>query len=548
MKRPFVVGWALLPLFLAAEAPVSAMNRTEGPCDEISVGAGTVRVDEPHLKLPEGDRPLDTAFHLKGRRGATLDFKGRKLLFHGKVQPFLLDGCQDVTIRNVTICHARSPFSEGRIVELGPRRIKLDVGPEFPYEVRDGELVFCGEGWTNIMSRGSKFFQVFDGRTGQGKELRIATYGANVQNLHDMRMALRPSAEDGFLVLTRDEDFGFSPSVGVGDRVVMQHETRDVSSFLLVNCRNVTLENVRIVNGFGMGVLSFHCRNLTLDRVVFTEGPDSPSVAANANDGIHAIATSGALVLKDCRIEGTLDDALNVHGVFFTVKSVSGDRLIADTRTFYSTTQIFLPGDRIRVTRGFTLDAAAEYEIVSTRPLSPREIEFTLDRPVAAHAKDDAIENLTAQCALTIRGCRFGKANTHLRFQTRGKIIVEDTETELPFLLTGDMSHWFESSPCESFTARNVRFTTPRAIVVANPEFIPTETSPHYHGDLAFENCSFVADRPFRLKFVRSIAVRNCRRVDGGSIRMELTNCGPADAQGCTTVRKAVRKTSMGTN
>lgn len=548
MKNSFLIGCAFLPLFLAADAVVSVKHRTEDPYDEISVGEGTVRVDEPHLKLPEGDRPLDTAFYLKGRRGVTLDFKGRKLLFHGKVQPFLLDGCQDVTIRNVTICHARSPFTEGRIVELGPRRIKLAVGSEFPYEVRDGELIFRGEGWTNIMSRGSKFFQIFDGRTGRGKELRIATYGANVQNLHGRRMTLRPSAEDGLLVLTRDEDFGFSPNVGVGDRVVMQHETRDVSSFLLVNCRNVTLENVRIVNGFGMGVLSFHCRDLVLDRVVFTEGPDSPSVAANANDGIHAFATSGALVLKDCRVEGTLDDALNVHGVFFTVKSVSDDRLVADTRNFYSTTQLFLPGDRIRVTCGFTLDAAAEYEIVSTRPLSLREIEFTLDHPVAAHAKDDAIENLTAQCALTIRGCRFGKANTHLRFQTRGKILVEDSETELPFLLTGDMSCWFESSPCESFTARNVRFTTPQAIVVANPEFIPTETSPHYHGDLAFENCSFVANTPFRLKFVRSIAVRNCRRVDGGSLRLELTNCGFADTQGCMIDRKTVHKTAMGMN
>lgn len=145
-RRIFLIGWAVLPLLLVADASDSAMRRTEDPSDEISVGSGTVRVDEPHLKLPEGDRPLDTAFYLKGRRGVTLGFKGSKILFHGKVQPFLLDGCQDVTIRNVTICHARSPFSEGRIVELGSRRIKLAVGAEFPYEVRDGELVFRGEG------------------------------------------------------------------------------------------------------------------------------------------------------------------------------------------------------------------------------------------------------------------------------------------------------------------------------------------------------------------------------------------------------------------
>lgn len=51
-------------------------------------------------------------------------------------------------------------------------------------------------------------------------------------------------------------------------------------------------------------------------------------------------------------------------------------------------------------------------------------------------------------------------------------------------LLTGDMSYWFESSPCERMVCRRVKFVGERAGVQAVPQFLPTDKAPYYHGDL----------------------------------------------------------------
>ena len=47
------------------------------------------------------------------------------------------------------------------------------------------------------------------------------------------------------------------------------------------------------------------------------------------------------------------------------------------------------------------------------------EMFFSEDLPPLASGC--MIENITANPEVTITNCRFGKANTHLRFQNRGK-------------------------------------------------------------------------------------------------------------------------------
>ena len=205
------------------------------------------------------------------------------------------------------------------------------------------------------------------------------------------------------------------------------------------------------------------------------------------------------------------------------------------------------PGDRIRVTRGVMMEGVAEYEILSQRVIDAKTLEFTVDNPVAAVKANDMLENLSAQCRLKISNCRFGKGNAHLRLQTRGGILIEDCETELPLLLTGDMSYWFESSPCERMVCRRVKFAGSKANVQAVPQFLPTAEEPHYHGELVFDECIFDNGGPWRLSYVKSVKLQNCRSTQG-RLRLELTNCGTAEAPDCDLIRRTENKTSLGLN
>ena len=82
---------------------------------------------------------LDTAIYLKDLSNVTLDFNGGTLLLRDDtIQPFVLDGCHNVTIKNVVIEYERSMINEMDIVEI-----------------KDGEI------WCKQTERQKKYFPLF---------------------------------------------------------------------------------------------------------------------------------------------------------------------------------------------------------------------------------------------------------------------------------------------------------------------------------------------------------------------------------------------------
>ena len=513
-----------------------------------------VTVEDARYKHLGYEAPLRTAFFLKGLKDVTLDFGGATLVLHGKFQPFLLDCCTNVCIRNVKVLHSRSPFTEGDVVEVMENGFKMRIDRKtFPYEVKDGDIVFMGDTWQNRDSPSSSFLQFFDGATRCGVELMLAAVGRHAK-VDESRpwakdtLRLEVEEEDDLLVLKGMKPCRKFKAIRPGWRAVMAHEERSLSNCMMVECRDMSLVNYRVMNGFGMGIFPFRCHNVLLDGVKFTHDRESPGFASNCADAIHAFACSGDFVIRDSVVEGMIDDALNIHSNFYTVDSAEGDRIVADTRLEpFSSTPLFLPGDRIRVYRGLTLDALDDYRIVAVRPIGKHLVEFTLDHAVPPDAKGSAIENLVTQCRIRISNCRFGKSNTHLRFQTRGEILVENCVSEQPFMLTGDMNYWFESSPCEKVTFRNVRFLTDKGRLRVQPKFLDTESSPYYHGDILFVGCTFEAEDVGSCEYARSLTFRNCGNSLGKAMRLKAVNCGEVVAPGIEVERRTLpHRTALG--
>ena len=79
-----------------------------------------VVTNEPEYRAPSSAAkyPLTAAFILKDLKDVTLDFGGAELVFHGKIVPFILDGCENVTIRNCTIDYDRPFYTEAHILDV----------------------------------------------------------------------------------------------------------------------------------------------------------------------------------------------------------------------------------------------------------------------------------------------------------------------------------------------------------------------------------------------------------------------------------------------
>lgn len=143
-----------------------------------------------------------------------------------------------------------------------------------------------------------------------------------------------------------------------------------------------------------------------------------------------------------------------------------------------------------------------------------------------------------------ISGCRFGKANTHLRFQSRGKTVVENCESEMDFIFTGDTNYWFESSPVTDVTIRNVSFDRESAAICSIPEFKSTPAAPYYHSGIRVENCSFTSRNALYMRYTDKMTFVGNSCSAGGKFSFFLDNCGSLETDCDADVKRVSTKSS----
>ena len=480
---------------------------------------------------------------LCGKKNVTLDFGGATLVFHGKIQPFLLDGGENITVKNCKVTYARPMYSEFLIREMTEEGALLAPNPCCPCRVEGDLLIPVGEGWENNRLRfHGRFFQVFDPETRLGCGLHLGGVGTPFvpDPTFPYRIDLYTAEARGENILLKGK---FPDFYRAGRILVIEHEERLLSSVFALEVKGLTLENYRILSGGGMGILLSRVEDVTLSRFLMTHTEESPALIANPADGVHAFGASGAFRIRDSIFEGMIDDALNVHANFRTVKQAQGREILSHRASCEKQAQrLYRAGDEIAVYRGQTMEEVARYRILSVEFLDGDLAKFTVDRPVLPHEEGDMIESLTANCDLTIENCAFGKANTHLRLQTRGTCAIRNCTTELPFLFSGDATYWFESGPATDFTVENCRFVGEKAKICVKSEVLSTDAAPYYHRNLKILGCTFDTESPLEAQFADGIRFLGNRNAQGKEMTLTLKNCGEAEADNCRVLRLAEKQ------
>lgn len=462
---------------------------------------------------------LDTAIYLKDLSNVTLDFGGATLyLKDDTIQPFVLDGCDHVTIRNVVIEYERSLMNEMDIVEIREGEIRCKQTEKqkrhFPLRVENGCLIpVAGDKEYSDAFKAPMFFNLYDKDTRECQKTYLVRIGTELPHLPKEQfpfhyLDLIAEQKDECIILRGELPAqAFSNVTGV-----ISHSRRDVSSCFIIRSKNTTLENVRILNGAGMGILGMYSENITLDGVRYCFDEQSHGIATNAADAVHLISCFGRVEILDSVFEGMKDDALNIHGNYYTVQSVEGNVIRARLNTDIQASpgvnahyKMFDKGDVLSVCRGNTA--------FEKKRLTVEHVEITGDFTADIYFEGDAcelcagdtIENLSIQADLHVKGCRFGKAGTHLRLQTRGRVLIEDCDCSLKIALTGDKNYWYEGSPINDLTIRGCRFTGKRGRIVAVPSFDVCSEAPYYHSGIKILNNTFDA--------TMALDCSNCRDV-----------------------------------
>ncbi|MFF2909011.1 right-handed parallel beta-helix repeat-containing protein [Paenibacillus sp. NPDC057934] len=385
---------------------------------------------------------------LKGLHNFTLEGNGSLFIFHGKQTMILLDGCSNVEIRNLHTDYYRPTVTEMTIVSSGTHSFDTEVHPDSRYEIRDGRLVWIGEGWSFTEGPMQTYDPVRNTTWRMDNWLEQAT---SVEELESMKLRLH---------------FDFHPEVVSGHVLQNRDGIRDQVGVFITGSSNVTFTDVGLHFLHGLGVVGQFSENLTFRRMDLSPRPETGRTVAGFADFIHMSSCRGKVTVADGYFAGSHDDPVNVHGTYLRIVEQLAPNVVK-VRFMHHQTYGFLafhPGDEIEFVRSGSLISYAKGKVVAVESLNPRELLLTLADPapegIGSH---DVIENVTWTAEVEVINNHFARVPTRgILVTSRRKAVIANNTFERmhmnAVLIAVDAESWYESGKVEDVTITANRF------------------------------------------------------------------------------------------
>lgn len=447
--------------------------------------------------------PLYAAFVLKNLENVTIDLGGAKLIFHGRIMPFAVLDCKNVTLRNFSIDYDRPYFTQGTVLEYEDHSVTIQVPPLFRYRIENHDLIAVSDTWEHRLVKGDMLLRCFDPATGlpsRNSGAILALIGDKIQPRPTPPLPIHQlyahDAGENRIRLTGLPD-GFVPKPG--EILAMTHEDRRKEGILLERSEDTVIENVRLVHVGAMGVVGALCHNITLKHLdmYIDESCAERIVTINA-DGFHTFHCSGLIQVEDCRFENMLDDAINIHGNYLYCLEKNGEYTIRAASKGQALVQMpyFLPGDAVTIYKQNTQEIrfcgtvdSYGYEGDSNN------MEIRFREPIPELQEGDILEN-GKMPEIVVRRC-VSRCMGGFRISSSKRVLIEDctfATAGFSVAFTGDMDYWYENGPVKDVTIRRCTFENCGIPVETACGFKPTENAPFYHENIRFtENTVYLA-------------------------------------------------------
>jgi len=161
----------------------------------------------------------------------------------------------------------------------------------------------------------------------------MAAYGVTRYNLADRRILFPSGSDSGAVWHTvaggdgrrmRLNSSSVANATQGGDGLYWFFGNTEVAQTRIDGADNVTLQNLKVLNGTGFVFWIGNGRNLTVRNVRIV--PEGNRIAVSPRDGMKIMRESGTVLIDGLYIEGTNDDAQNTHGTWMYVASRYGDK------------------------------------------------------------------------------------------------------------------------------------------------------------------------------------------------------------------------------
>lgn len=396
------------------------------------------------------DQTKHIGLWLKGLKNVTIDGKGAHLVTHGEITSFVIDQCENITLRNFTVTAADPTVPELTVTEVGERHMTVRIHPRSRYQIKDGKFSFVGDNWS--LSDG--IAQSYDPE----KDITWRSWSP----LNGLRKAIE--LEPNLLRFVYDK----APQARPELTFQMRDGIRDQACGLIQFSKNVTLENLHLDFLGNFGIVGQMSENITYRNMAFEPEAGSGRTCAGFADFVQMSGCKGKITIENSRFSGAHDDPINIHGTHLAVTEFLAPNQIVVKYMHHQTYgfQSFLPGNTIEFIDPHTLLSLSSAKVKKAEMKNEREITITLDKPVTSKVKETeglVIENVTYTPEVEIRGNYFSRIPTRgILVSTRRKVIIEDNTffriQMSGILIADDARSWFESGMARDVTIRNNYF------------------------------------------------------------------------------------------
>ena len=388
-------------------------------------------------------------FPLIDKRNVAVDGGGATLLFHDRVFPFVVSGCEDVRVENVTIDFSFPRYAVATALESDERGFSLRVDEaRFPWFVQDGCWAFrAGSALRTTAEK--KFFLA------GGMKNRVCCYlaaGDTRDPLFNLAAPLvradaRRTEANVVRLDYRENSARVELDTGA-QMIVSNDENRENDVFFIENSAGVTARSVTILRGAGMGFIGQMSHDILLENISVHPVPERGEPYSITADIFHFVNCDGALVIRGCDVSDSLDDAVNVHGVYTRVQTAGEDKLML--RLGHQEQYGLNPyrrGDRVRVTKGDGSDVRGYFTVTECVLCSDDQtLAMSYENADCAIEPGDYIDNPGRAPELLIEDCRFERCPRVLLGSSRKTIARRNH-----FALNGavavidGMAYWYEA-------------------------------------------------------------------------------------------------------
>ena len=459
------------------------------------------------------DADNDIAVLLENVDGFSICGNKTRLIFHGRVTPFVFRHSQNINLSGVRIDWERPFHCEGNVLAVSPTGnwIEFEIPKGFSYRTEGGQFYFVGEGFEQ---KGIKNILEFDRKTRESRynvtdnffKWRTGEYRQKYNAMDIGSRTVRLEVDGKFRTLPK-----------VGNRIVIMPPERLSPAIFIETSENIAIDDVTINHSGCMGIIA-----QTSSDIRFTNSSVQPSgsrYVSTTVDATHFVNCAGTIRIEDNFFTNHIDDAVNVHGIYVRIKrAIGADTVEAEYFDHqHRGVKSLAVGDMITIADAQTVNTYFRATVREVEYLNARDVRVRFSRDIPRPPKEgDVINVLSRQANLILRNNKIGRNRARgCLISTGGQVLVEGNTFHTPgsaIRISGGVDFWYESGPTQSILIRKNIFDHckygiwGRAIidVVCVDKKEANATKP-YHGDVVIVGNDF---RTHHDKLVAAYRVR----------------------------------------